>query len=164
MIDRIEVAGCTSYGDGVQAMHPLRAVNYVYGPNGAGKTTLSRLIADPSQFPKCAVLWRNGHKLQSLVYNRDFVRENFSENSELRGIFTLGKQDIAVQDQIAQAKAESEGLLVQIAQLKSTLEGNEGNAGKQRELAVIEDKFRDECWKLKLKQREAERCAEGLPQ
>ena len=52
-----------------------------------------------------------------LSNNRDFVRENFSENSGLKGIFTLGKQDVDVQNQIAQAKSESDGFLAQIGQL-----------------------------------------------
>jgi hypothetical protein len=97
------------------------------------------------------VSWHNNHALQSLVYNRDFVRENFNQTSKLKGIFTLGKQDIDVQNQIAQAKSESDAILVQMAQLKSTLEGNQGNGGKRADLVVIEDSFRDECWKLKVK-------------
>lgn len=151
MIERIEVAGCTSYSETAAVMDDLRLVNFVYGANGAGKTTISRLITDTSQFPECKVSWRNGHKLHTLVYNRDFVRDNFSENSKLKGIFTLGKQDIDVQNQIVQAKSESESFLAQIAQLKITLEGAHGDAGKRAELATIEDRFRDECWKLKLK-------------
>jgi AAA15 family ATPase/GTPase len=39
MIDRIEIAGCTSYGDAVEVMDGLRAVNLIYGANGTGKTT-----------------------------------------------------------------------------------------------------------------------------
>ena len=150
MIERIEIAGCPPYGDTVAVMDTLRVVNFIYGANGAGKTTLSRLIADLSPFSKCAVSWRNNHKLQSLVYNRDFVRDNFSENSKLKGIFTLGKQDIGVQNQIAQAKLDSYSFLEQIGQLKTTLEGSHGDAGKRADRAAIEDAFRDECWKLKL--------------
>lgn len=70
MIERIEIAGCTSYGDTAAVMDGLRVVNFIYGANGAGKTTLSRLIADVSPFSKCVVSWRNNHKLQPLVYNR----------------------------------------------------------------------------------------------
>ena len=67
MIDRIEIAGCTSYGVTPEVMDGLRAVNFIYGANGVGKTTLSRLIADASLFSTCAVSWRDGHKLQPLV-------------------------------------------------------------------------------------------------
>jgi wobble nucleotide-excising tRNase len=151
MIERIEVAGCTSYSETAAVMDDLRLVNFAYGANGAGKTTISRLIADISPFPKCTVSWRNDHKLYPLVYNRDFVRNNFSENGKLKGIFTLGKQDIDVQNQIAQAKLNSDSFLAQIAQLKITLEGPHGGAGKRAELEATEDRFRDECWKLKLK-------------
>ncbi len=46
MIESIEISGCASYGDTLEEMKGLEAINFVYGSNGAGKTTISRLIAD----------------------------------------------------------------------------------------------------------------------
>src|SRR5690606_16092843 len=111
MIERITVAGCTSYGASGGELQGLRAVNIVYGANGAGKTTISRVVTSPADFPECKVVWLNHHPLEVFVYNRDFVRENFSETGKLKGIFTLGKQDIGIQEQIAHAKMESGDLL-----------------------------------------------------
>jgi wobble nucleotide-excising tRNase len=151
MLERITVAGCSSYGLAPEILDDLRAVNFLYGANGAGKTTISRVIANPAISPDCAVTWTNQHPLQALVYNRDFVRENFSDNTKLKGIFTLGKRDISVQTQIEQAKSDSTGFLAQIAQLRNTLEGADGSGGKRADLALLEDGFRDDCWKLKTK-------------
>lgn len=104
MIDRLEISGCASYRDTVEVMDGLREINFVYGPNGAGKTTVSRLIADSSPFSKCAVHWQRGTKLETFVYNRDFVSKNFNQPGDFKGIFTLGQKDIETQNKIAQAK------------------------------------------------------------
>jgi len=151
MIERVALSGCTPYGTVAEVLDLLRAVNFIYGSNGVGKTTVSRVIANPAPFPSCTVTWANQHKLETLVYNRDFVRDNFSESGKLKGIFTLGKQDIGVQNQIEQTKADSSAFLAQIAQLRNTLEGDAGNGGKRADLNLVEDGFRDDCWKLKTK-------------
>ena len=52
------------------------AINYFYGSNGSGKTTLSKVIADETAFPACTLTWQN-QPIETLVYNRDFVKSNF---------------------------------------------------------------------------------------
>lgn len=152
MIEHIAVSSCTSYGPSGGEFDGLREVNYIYGANGAGKTTISRLIANPVAFPQsCSLKWKGNHKLETLVYNRDFVRENFSESGKLKGIFTLGKQDVALQNEIDQEKQNSAEFLKLEAQLRHSLEGPDGKGGRQAILQKIEDDFRDECWELKAK-------------
>lgn len=149
MIDRLEISGCASYGDAVELLDGLHEINFVYGPNGAGKTTVSRLIADSSPFSKCAVHWQRGTKLETFVYNRDFVAKNFNQPGDLKGIFTLGQKDIETQNEIAQAKLGSAELTRKIENLTHTLQGADGTSGKRGELAQLEDNFRDECWEVK---------------
>lgn len=149
MIDRLEISGCASYGDAVEVMDGLREINFVYGPNGAGKTTISRLIADCSPFSKCAIHWQRGTKLETFVYNRDFVDKNFNQSGDVKGIFTLGQQNVETQSKIAQARLDSADLTRNIERLTHTLQGDDGTSGKRRELANLEDKFRDACWKVK---------------
>jgi len=149
MIKQLEFSGCASYGDTVEVMDGLREINFVYGPNGAGKTTVSRLIADSSPFSKCAVHWQRGTKLETFVYNRDFVTKNFNQPGDLKGIFTLGQKDVETQNKIAQAKLDLEGLTRKIENLTHTLQGDDGTGGKRRELAQLEDNFRDACWEVK---------------
>ncbi|MDE1155343.1 MAG: AAA family ATPase [Acidobacteriaceae bacterium] len=151
MIQKIILSGCVPYNGAPTPMEGLRAVNYIYGANGVGKTTLSRLVTDASHFPQCSVTWANGHPLHPLVYNRDFVRDYFSENTKLKGIFTLGNEGVNVQSQIEAAKAQCEELTKQIHQREATLNGPQGTAGKQGEMDSLEESFREECWKLKVK-------------
>ena len=128
-------------------------MNYVYGPNAAVKTTVSRLIADPSQsqFSRCGIHWERGTKLETLVYNRDFVSANFDQSPELPGIFTLGQENKETQRKIDETHKEVEAQVHKIEQDTFTLEGNDGTGGKRGELSAIESAFAEECWKLKIK-------------
>jgi wobble nucleotide-excising tRNase len=149
MINKLEISGCASYGDDVEVMDGLREINFVYGPNGAGKTTISRLIADSSPFSKCAVHWQRGTKLETFVYNRDFVDKNFNQPGDLKGIFTLGQKDIETQNKIAQAKLAAAEFTRKIELLTHKLQSDDGAGGKRGELTQLEDKFRDACWEVK---------------
>jgi wobble nucleotide-excising tRNase len=151
MIERIEIAGCASYGDQVQMMDGLATFNFVYGANGAGKTTVSRLIANHSPYSACAVHWRSGAKLDTLVYNRDFVHANFNQTSDLKGIFTLGEKNIEILEKIASTKDQIAVLNTKMGNLANTLGGTDGKGGKTGELAAVEQSFKDECWELKKK-------------
>jgi ABC-type iron transport system FetAB ATPase subunit len=87
VIERIEIAGCASYSDSAEIMNALREFNFVYGPNGSGKTTISRMVADYRPYTTCAVHWHAGTKLETMVYNRDFVDANFNQPTGLKGIY-----------------------------------------------------------------------------
>ena len=65
-------------------------VNYIYGGNGTGKTTISKVIAKKVAYPDC-VIDIVDDTVDRCVYNRDFVKDHFSQSSSVRGIFTLGK-------------------------------------------------------------------------
>ncbi|EAU56011.1 hypothetical protein SPV1_04303 [Mariprofundus ferrooxydans PV-1] len=84
-----------------------------------------------------------------MVYNRDFVESNFDQSSELKGVFTLGESDMSLLQQIDDAKAEKDSLTAEILRLKRTLEGNDGEGGKRAELAALEQRFQEVCWRLK---------------
>ena len=151
MIDRLEIAGCASYGDVVESMDGLREINYVYGPNGAGKTTLSRLIADHSPYSGCAVHWHNGTKLETLVYNRDYIARNFNQPGDLKGIFTLGEQSVETLNKISQVKQEVNDLTRTIESRTHGLEGQDGTGGQRGKLSALEERFRNACWEIKKK-------------
>ena len=106
MIESIQINGVATYSNTLENMSGLSKFNFVYGSNGSGKTTISRVIAEEESFPTCRVIWKGGTKLQAMVYNRDFVEKNFNQSSELKGIFTLGEQNIETLNKIAVAKAE----------------------------------------------------------
>ena len=94
MIESIQIASEASYSNTPEILHRLSKINFFYGANGAGKTTISRVIANADAFASCRVNWKSGTALKTMVYNRDFVHENFSASTGLKCIFTLGKNDI----------------------------------------------------------------------
>ena len=151
MIEGIKIKSVASFGDEEQEIEGLSQNNFFYGPNGSGKTTISRLIADvdADEYSKCSVIWRGGNKLETLVYNRDFVDKNFNSDAELKGIFTLGEKNEADLMAIKDAKAEFDDLEADIQGKKMTLFGDDGNRGKEAELAHLESEFEEQCWTLK---------------
>lgn len=151
MIESIKIENEASYGSLGETLSGLSKFNFIYGSNGTGKTTISKVIANESAFSDCSLLWRGGIKLEPLVYNRDFVEKNFDQSSELKGIFTLGEKDKEALDKIKTTKQEVDSLNSEIQKLKKTLEGDDNNGGKNAELAELESKFEEKCWKLKQK-------------
>ena len=149
MIERMEIAGVATFGPAPVILDELSTFNYFYGSNGSGKTTISRVIADPTGYPDCAVQWKGGVLLEPLAYNRDFVDRHFRASDELPGIFTLGERDAEAADKIAAAKKDCDRIGQEIVALKRTLEGVDGTGGKLGELAVAEDAFKEACWKQK---------------
>jgi wobble nucleotide-excising tRNase len=143
MITKIEVNSAVMFDDSTPAIDDLRKFNYFFGANGTGKTTISKVIEDSASHPGCNVLWEDGNTTETQVYNRDFVERNFSPQKALKGVFTLGEQEADTLTKIGEAKASIDALKGDIANLKSTLQGNDGNGGKKKELADLERKYAD---------------------
>lgn len=125
--------------------------NFLFGTNGAGKTTITKVIANPVAHPHCVPAWKKGTPLEPMVYNRDFVERNFNAAPHLKGIFTLGEQDIANLEAIAAKKAELDGIGKTIEQLTNTLQGQDQKFGKKGELADLEAHIKGKCWDQKQK-------------
>ena len=146
MIENIYIRDIASYGTNPESLTDLSQLNFIYGSNGTGKTTISKIIADESLFPDCSVEWRVGTKLETFVYNRDFVEKNFNPSTELKGIFTLGEKDKYSLDKIEASKKEFDEIVTDIEKLKKTLDGEDENVGKNWELSALEDEFEEKCW------------------
>ncbi|MBL4852566.1 MAG: AAA family ATPase [Gammaproteobacteria bacterium] len=149
MIEGIRIKSVASFGDTEQIIDGLSNNNFFYGSNGSGKTTISRVIADEDEYSECSVIWHGGNKLQTLVYNRDFVDKNFNSDAELKGIFTLGEKNEADLKAIEDAKTDADKLEADIQGKKKTLAGDDGTGGKEAELAALENEFEGQCWTLK---------------
>lgn len=151
MIESITICGVATFGNTPEQLHALSRFNFFFGSNGTGKTTVSRVIADETKFPTCKVTWRAGTKLQPLVYNHDFIERNFTQSTELKGVFTLGEEQVDTLTRISAAKAEHDALMTKIENLTQGLQGADGNGGKKGELAALEAGLKDKCWAQKQK-------------
>lgn len=146
MIESIQIKDVATYGNVPEVLNGLSKLNFVYGSNGSGKTTITRVIANESNFPSCEVKWKGGTKLEPMVYNRDFVAHNFNQSSELKGIFTLGEQDVKTLEKIVTTKGELNTVTKKIESLNNQLGGDDGLGGKKAELATLEESFKNKCW------------------
>jgi len=145
MIKSITIQNTASFGQEVQRIEGATKVNYIFGSNGTGKTTISRVIGENRNDLNCKVTWESGGKQKALVYNRDFVEENLFEPKELKGIFTLGKDQKESQDKIRLNQNKISEIDKKIGGLSKCLE-------KQKEqVGGIEDKFSEACWEVEKK-------------
>lgn len=155
MIESLSIAKTATYGADPQTLPGLARFNFLFGSNGAGKTTITKVIANAGAHPNCAVTWKKGMALEPLVYNRDFVERNFNAAPRLKGIFTLGEQDIVNIEAIALKTAELGDIIKTIEQLTNTLQGQDQKSGKRGELKELAVHIKDKCWSQKQKHEDA---------
>lgn len=151
MIESIRIAKTATFGADYQELSDLSQFNFIYGSNGSGKTTISRIIANENNYPSCKVKWKNDLKLQTMVYNHDFIERNFNQPSELKGVFTLGEVHAETIAKISDLKKQIDDLVANNSNLLENLQGTDGNGGKKGELQTLENEFKDKVWQLKIK-------------
>ncbi len=140
MITKLEIRSCASFDNAGVEINNLKQVNYIYGANGSGKTTISNVISDSSKYPQCKIDWQNGAEIRTFVYNRNFIDENFARSKNLKGVFTLGKEEKDTKDQIDTKKAD-------IDKLNADIIGNDNKINTaQQSKEENENQFETDCW------------------
>lgn len=168
MIESINLRNVATYDDSEHKVDNLRKINFFFGNNGVGKTTLSRFIRNPDRtiYPSCELKWVNNQPLETKVYNRDFVTENFSEDKELRGIFTLGKQEANTKKLIEESRNRIQELKEKINSNKITLgeEDDDTPTGKFKDLSELESNTIKEVWveKKRTDKKEIQKALKGV--
>lgn len=137
-----------------------KRVNLIYGLNGTGKSTLSDYLYDRTSplFSNCSVEGLSDEKL--LVYNRKFINDYFFETENLKGVFTLSKQNKDAEEKIRDAEKN-------IARLDSEKQAKTKEAeAQQGELARLKQIAENKCWEIKTDfyggDRVLEYCLDGL--
>lgn len=159
MITKISISKVASYKTPAN-LETDRKVNLIYGLNGTGKTTLSNFLynTEHSDYSECSIEGLNGEDI--LVYNQRFIHDYFYQPDNLKGIFTLSKENKeaeekikAAQDEIKRLETEKNDKVSERAQQETLLSSKKQDAEKR-------------TWQIKTKfaggDRVLEYCLEGL--
>lgn len=122
MITELTIDGVTSYKS-KSTLSPTNKTSLIYGLNGAGKSTISEFLynQDAPKFAKCSM--KISHACEMLVYNQSFLNDYFYEEDNLKGIFTLSKENkVALQQIEAETKELEKHLTAEQENLKSAAE------------------------------------------
>ena len=103
MITKISISKVASYKTRA-TLETDRKVNLIYGLNGTGKTTLSNFLynTEHSDYSECSIEGLNGEYI--LVYNQRFIHDYFYQPDNLKGIFTLSKENKEAEKKIKDAQ------------------------------------------------------------
>ena len=148
MINKILINNVATYNTPA-ILADLKPINYIFGANGTGKTTISRVIEQADGHQHCQLNWLNNSPLQVMVYNQDFVERNFNQTNTVKGVFTLGDDQVEAEKEIIRLQPDIDKLVGEIDGLKKHLNGEDGESGKRKELIDLEPVLRDQCWKQK---------------
>lgn len=127
-----------SYKDSRSYIEPTY-VNFFFGNNGAGKSTIAKAIKGGVGLTYAP--GRTSTDYLPLVYNQEFIDENFHSYRNMRGVFTLNAKNAKVQEQIDEVTAERariKKLSTSAAERQKTLLENK---------ATLYREFLQECWK-----------------
>ncbi len=96
-ISQIALKNVATFDENGASFENLNSINFIYGANGSGKTTTSSFLKNLAEngiedkFDNSKIEWHNSESLKIEVYNKQFKEEQF-RNSQVKGIFTLGKK------------------------------------------------------------------------
>jgi len=159
MIRKITMNNVTSYKNPV-TLETDKKVNLIYGLNGTGKSTFSDFLYDISdpRFTRCSVEGLTNEEI--LVYNQSFIRDYFFQPDNLKGIFTLSKENKEAEEKIKSAEKE-------VSKLDSEMKSNLDLITKHRDdMSQKLQNAINNVWDIKTKftggDRVLEYCLSGL--
>ena len=113
-------------------------VNFFFGQNGSGKSTIAKEIQTGDN-----VTYRDGKSAEDylpLVYNEEFIEENFKSYRGMNGVFTLNSKNSEVQTQINDLNKKREEIR------KDLVADRTEKDKKEKEREKLEKDFYKECW------------------
>ena len=159
MITKIGL-NCIACFENLATLETDKKINLVYGLNGTGKSTFSNYLYDKActEFSSCSIEGLNNEII--LVYNQKFISDYFYESDNLKGIFTLSKENKEAEEKIRNAQNE-------ITKLEKEISNRaEKNATLKSELTQKKQDAEIKVWEIKTTftggDRVLEFCLEGL--
>lgn len=159
VITELNIDGVASYKS-KSILSPTRKTSLIYGLNGAGKSTISEFLYNQSEprFAKCSV--KLSQPCDFLVYNQSFLNDYFYEEDNLKGIFTLSKENKVALQRI---EAETKELDKHRAAQRENSAASSANSAK---LDQEKSKASTKIWEIKTRyaggDRVLEFCMDGL--
>lgn len=151
MITKIVIENDATFDKTQHTLDPLRKLNFFYGANGSGKTTISRILGTPAEHPDSRIYWENNVSLPCRVYNTDFVNQNFGNDAQMPGVFTLGEEEKETKARIDEIENEICRLEQKCSILESRLNGSDGIGGFREKLNTLIENNREKFWRQKQK-------------
>ena len=152
-ISQISLKKVATFDENGASFKDLNSINFIYGANGSGKTTTSSFLKNLAEngiedkFANSKIAWYNNESLKIEVYNKQFKEEQL-RNSQVKGIFTLGKKTNENLEKIESKK-------------ESINKENEKKIKNEASLQVLTQKkekeekdFADRCWEKLYKKNE----------
>lgn len=155
MISKISIQNIASYKTAT-ILATDKKVNVVYGLNGSGKSTLSNYLYQPEapEYHGCSVDMAKDTSLY--VYNQRFIEENFYEADNLKGIFSLSKENKDIEKAINESQAElNKQVLVEEKEQQVA-------SDEKAELSANRSRAYDVTWKIKQEFTGGDRVLEGF--
>jgi len=159
MITKIQMDAVASFRQATSLVTDKK-INLVYGLNGTGKSTISNFLYEPHD-PAFVLCKKSPDQTAPiLVYNQKFIRDNFFVADNLKGIFSLSKENRAAEQKIAEATKRQAELEQSLQSKRSAKEQANQAFSKQKQQAS------EEVWNIKKTytggDRVLEYCLEGL--
>ncbi|WQX92280.1 AAA family ATPase [Helicobacter pylori] len=152
-ISQISLKKVATFDENGASFKDLNSINFIYRANGSGKTTTSSFLKNLAEngiedkFANSKIAWYNNESLKIEVYNKQFKEEQL-RNSQVKGIFTLGKKTNENLEKIEIKK-------------ESINKENEKKIKNEASLQVLTQKkekeekdFTDSCWEKLYKKNE----------
>lgn len=129
MITEVDLSGTPCFAPGA-ALKDLKKINFIFGPNGTGKTSITRIL---SQGPEDSRITRTNEssKREILVLNSTYIEEAFQDAED--GIFFLGTQSIANENDIENNKKKRDQLREEIESLTADIKSAKDEQSKAEE-------------------------------